>query len=158
MDMAFATSLGISDSGLVALMRDAGFRPADAPDEQAAPVEIAAEENTQQPVEAVTVEVQNDVDCHVREGEDEAVGTETKEPLSQAEVTQPVFLTHWRWIGLPKPRPPENRQPRSNPEGRKPEFDGKPKSQPQRIPAPPKPAAPPSALALQLAALKGLKL
>jgi len=30
MDMAFATSLGISNEGLKALMRDAGFRPAEA--------------------------------------------------------------------------------------------------------------------------------
>jgi ATP-dependent RNA helicase SUPV3L1/SUV3 len=118
MDMAFATSLGISDAGLKALMRDAGFRPADAP---------SAKE--QEP--AVT---------------GEALATD-----------QPVLLTHWRWIGLPKARLHEPRHARSRPEKQPHKLPAK-RVAPDPAPPASKPAPPPSELALQLAALKGLKL
>ncbi len=196
MDMAFATSLGISDAGLKALMRDAGFRPADAPVEQAEAVEPAAEEvafvNEEQssdhharhpreggdpsPEPEVASDVVEEVvaqemDPRLR-GDDEVV-EETDmvkaEPVADAAIEevaaatdavaiQPVILTHWRWIGLPKPRPQEQRQPRARPDKPKPKNAGRPDGNPDRTPPPPKPASPPSALALQLAALKGLKL
>lgn len=141
MDMAFATSLGISDAGLKALMRDAGFRAADAPVEAEEVVETVTDETQSDPVEAVTVELEAFVELVIEEA---------------AATPQPVVLTHWRWIGLPKARPTEQRQQRARPE-KKPHKSGN-GSKPERAPPPPKPASPPSALALQLAALKGLKL
>lgn len=147
MDMAFATSLGISDAGLKALMRDAGFRAADAPVEVAELSEAVVDEVVAEPVESVTVETE--------------VPTET--PTDEAVVAvdptalQPVILTHWRWVGLPKPRPQEQRPQRARP-SLKPDRSPKANVKPDRVPAPSKPASPPSSLALQLAALKGLKL
>ena len=143
MDMAFATSLGISEAGLKALMRDAGFRPADAPVEKVEEVvDSVVAEDAPEPDETVVVE----------DAPTEVVAS------PEAAAPQPVVLTHWRWVGLPKPRPQEQRQQRARPERQKPQGGPRPKSQPDRAPAAPKPASPPSALALQLAALKGLKL
>ena len=71
---------------------------------------------------------------------------------------QPITLTHWRWVGLPKPRPPEQRQPRAKPQHQKSQTTGKPQAKPERAPVAAKQTAQPSSLALQLAALKGLKL
>ena len=155
MDMAFATSLGISEAGLKALMRDAGFRPAEA----AAVTETAAdavpadetavvEETT--PVEAAPAP---EAEAAVEAAVADAAAPEQSAPKE----TAPVVLTHWRWVGLPKPRPPEQRRPQASAE-RKPHASAKPKAKPDRAPPAPKPSAPPSALALQLAALKGLKL
>jgi hypothetical protein len=76
--------------------------------------------------------------------------------MTEAAIPQPVILTHWRWIGLPKPRAPEQRQQQKRP-NKRPQGAPMPQGQPDRAPAPPKAAPPPSALALQLAALKGLK-
>lgn len=145
MDMTFATSLGISDDGLKALMRDAGFRAADAP--------VEAIET----VEAVEIAINETVAV-------EPVATADLEPVADATpvvaepaAPQPVILTHWRWIGLPKPRPQEPRQQRARP-NQKPQGKPKADTRPERAPVPSKPSSPPSALALQLAALKGLKL
>jgi ATP-dependent RNA helicase SUPV3L1/SUV3 len=144
MDMAFATSLGISEAGLKALMRDAGFRPAEAVAdltpvvEESTPVEAKSAPETEAAVEAIVAD---------------AVAPEQTAPKE----TAPVVLTHWRWVGLPKPRPTEQRRPHASAE-RKPHASAKPKAKPDRAPPAPKPSAPPSALALQLAALKGLKL
>lgn len=150
MDMAFATSLGISEAGLKALMRDAGFRPADAPTEPARDnVEAETEAVAAEPVEAVEV------------SEDPATPVETveaSEPTPTPSAVQPVVLTHWRWVGLPKPRPHEHRQQQARPDRQKPAGVAKPKGKPDRSTPAPKPSSPPSALALQLAALKGLKL
>ena len=138
MDMTFATSLGISDDGLKALMRDAGFRAADAPVEA---VEVATDETgAVEPVAAVHAEPV---------AEETPVAAEVAAP-------QPVILSHWRWIGLPKPRPQEPREQRARPNQRP--QNGRAAHKPERTPMPPKPSSPPSALALQLAALKGLKL
>ena len=139
MDMTFATSLGISDDGLKALMRDAGFRAADAP--------VAAAEVTTDEISAVEPVAAVDA---------EPVAEETPVAPEPA-APQPVLLTHWRWIGLPKPRPQEPRQQRARP-NQKPQGKPKADTRPERAPVPSKPASPPSALALQLAALKGLKL
>jgi ATP-dependent RNA helicase SUPV3L1/SUV3 len=152
MDMAFATSLGISEAGLKALMRDAGFRPAEAAvvNEAAADETPVVEEVT--PAEATPApEVEAAAETAVADAD--AVAPEQTAPKEIA----PVVLTHWRWVGLPKPRPPEQRRPHASAE-RKPHASAKPKAKPDRAPPAPKPSAPPSALALQLAALKGLKL
>jgi ATP-dependent RNA helicase SUPV3L1/SUV3 len=165
MDMAFATSLGISEAGLKALMRDAGFRPAEAavsadavateaPDAVVddMPIEVvpAADENT--PVETA---VEAPVEASPAP---EAETIEAAAPNSSlSKEPAPVVLTHWRWVGLPKPRPQEQRRPHASAE-RKPHASSKPKGKPDRAPPAPKQSAPPSAFALQLAALKGLKL
>ena len=150
MDMAFATSLGISEAGLKALMRDAGFRPAEAVvvTETAVDETPVVEENA--PVEATP--------APETEAAVEAIVAAAAAPEQTApKETAPVVLTHWRWVGLPKPRPPEQRRPHAAAE-RKPHASTKPKVKPDRAPPAPKLSAPPSALALQLAALKGLKL
>jgi ATP-dependent RNA helicase SUPV3L1/SUV3 len=163
MDMAFATSLGISEAGLKALMRDAGFRSAEAPvekvDEAAARAEDQAKAEVPQIAnfEAVTTDGDGEAVAVEAERRTETVVEETP-PVSQAAAPQSIVLTHWRWVGLPKPRPQEQREQRARPERQKPQGGPKPKKQPDRVPSAPKPASPPSALALQLAALKGLKL
>ena len=159
MDMAFATSLGISEVGLKALMRDAGFRPAEkAQEAQAEPepasdaVADAAQGVTSDVAPASEPEnVQPDA-----AGEQEAIATEPA--VAPAPEPQAVTLTHWRWVGLPKPRPPEQRQQRAKPQLQKTHAAGKPQAKPDRTPVAPKQNAQPSSLALQLAALKGLKL
>ena len=162
MDMAFATSLGLSDSGLKALMRDAGFRSADAPvakpdgeDNYSVGTELAAMmAASDEPADIVLPETFSE---NISETEAEQPSVEicatTLDP-----VKQPVALTYWRWTGLPKPRPPEQRQQRARTDGQK--LQGRPRAQgkPDRAPPKPKETSQPSALALQLAALKGLKL
>lgn len=162
MDMAFATSLGISEAGLKALMRDAGFRPADKAPEPQADAEMvtdAAPEVTGA-TEDVALDVAATLQPEVAEAE-VAVQTETSAPESPAPAAaepQAITLTHWRWVGLPKPRPPEQRQQRAKPQHQKSHATGKPQSKPERAPIAAKQSAQPSSLALQLAALKGLKL
>ena len=144
MDMTFATSLGISDAGLKALMRDAGFRAADAP------AEILAEDIELHEAVIDQAEVPDQAEAIFAEpvAEVQSVAIDPAAP-------QPVVLTHWRWIGLPKPRPPEIRARSSEKARARPNASTKPDRAP---PPPPKPSSPPSELALQLAALKGLKL
>lgn len=159
MDMAFATSLGISEAGLTALMRDAGFRPADkAADTPAEPAPVSAA------VPDVTEAVVRDT---APTPEPETVQPEgvVAQELSAAEPAaapaqepQAVTRTHWRWVGLPKPRPPEQRQQRAKPQHQKAQAAAKPQAKPDRAPVAAKQNAQPSSLALQLAALKGLKL
>jgi ATP-dependent RNA helicase SUPV3L1/SUV3 len=150
MDMAFATSLGISEAGLKALMRDAGFRPADAPEEK-------AEESAISVLDEVAAEPSAEITETTEAAIEQPSASEPASPV-EAVAQQPIVLTYWRWIGLPKPRPPEQRQQRARPEQRKPSSGGKTVGKPDRAPPPAKPSSPPSALALQLAALKGLKL
>ncbi len=146
MDMAFATSLGLSEEGLNALMRDAGFKHAmakveetvGAVDEPAA-AEVAVEANAEPTSEPAEVT------------EPEAVVAAT--------AVEVVKLTHWRWVGIrnAKPQLARNDKPRTDakPLGdRKPNGARKPAAKaapPQRKAEPP---AAPSALALQLAALR----
>ena len=148
MDMAFATSLGISDAGLKALMRDAGFRPLEAPasktDEQA---DVVIDEALTEAVAAPEAVIAPAGDVPV---------PDTETPKSAAPQT--IVLTHWRWIGLPKPRQQEQRPQRVRPEQKKRTNAAHANVKPERAPPAPKPASAPSALALQLAALKGLKL
>lgn len=156
MDMAFATSLGLSDAGLKALMRDAGFRHLEAPAEKAgAPEEAGA-------VVAETVvsepEKQEIAIPDQSEGEEVALEIDPIADMPPAAQVPTANLTHWRWVGLPKPRPQEQRSHRTRPVRPKSKDTAKAKGMPDRAPAKPREAAPPSALALQLAALKGLKL
>jgi ATP-dependent RNA helicase SUPV3L1/SUV3 len=161
MDMAFATSLGISEAGLKALMRDAGFRPAEqAPEHQPQTEAEVIAEIVSEVTEAVAAETAPLPDAEVTEmsasAEVEAIAPDAAAPL--AAEPQAIILTHWRWVGLPKPRPPEQRQPRAKPQRQTSPATGKPKAKPERAPVVAKQSAQPSSLALQLAALKGLKL
>ena len=162
MDMAFATSLGISENGLKALMRDAGFRPAEkAPEPQL--VEAETEAVSDIIPEAVEILAEEGVPTPEAEVAETTVAAEpeasTQEPdAPPAAEPQAITLTHWRWVGLPKPRPPEQRQPRAKPQHQKSQTTGKPQAKPERAPVAAKQSAPLSSLALQLAALKGLKL
>ncbi len=175
MDMAFATSLGISDAGLKALMRDAGFRTADKPlepqidFEPAVPEVIAVEAASVTPL-ADNVDEQDNAEL-VAAGADHVEADQVTlsepgeaEPAAAAAAAEPqaVMLTHWRWVGLPKPRPPELRPQRAKPHQQKTHATSKPQGKMQdkteRAPAAAKQNAQPSSLALQLAALKGLKL
>jgi len=135
LDMAFATSLGLSDAGLTALMRDAGFRSADAPAEK--------------------IDVNSELESS---GTECASLSEENVPAVPDLVAQPVHLTHWRWIGLPKPRPPEQVRQRVKPDRSRPQSKAKTGGISDRKADKPKEVAPLSELALQLAALKGLKL
>jgi ATP-dependent RNA helicase SUPV3L1/SUV3 len=161
MDMAFATSLGISEAGLKALMRDAGFRPAEqAPEPQPQTEAEVIAEIVSEVTEAVAAETAPLPDAEVTEmsasAEVEAIAPDAAAPL--AAEPQAIILTHWRWVGLPKPRPPEQRQPRAKPQRQTSPATGKPKAKPERAPVVAKQSAQLSSLALQLAALKGLKL
>jgi ATP-dependent RNA helicase SUPV3L1/SUV3 len=141
MDVAFATSLGLGEDTLDALMRDGGFRrvkePAPESMAEAAAVEPVVEETV-----AETVAV-----------EPAAVGEEVVEVTTSPESTQqPVTMTHWRWIGLRKPKPQGHQ---GKPRGDKRPNPRKDKGPQERRPAAaPKGESAPSALALQLAALK----
>jgi ATP-dependent RNA helicase SUPV3L1/SUV3 len=150
MDMAFATSLGLSDEGLNALMRDAGFRQLEAKIEEATEVENILNPDPNDSTTSEGGEVEN-VAAPV-------VGVEAA-PLADSEPTiapisppQPTILTRWRWIGLRKAKPQQHRSERSNGKS-KPKSDHKTKPTGPRPQAIAEPAAL-SSLALQLAALK----
>ena len=167
MDMAFATSLGISEAGLKALMRDAGFRPADKPTEPQAEPRDEPDTVSDAFGDAPEPVVSEFVPALEPEAESETVQSEAvveqdtggSEPTAAPPAPEPqaVTLTHWRWVGLPKPRPPEQRQQRAKPHQHKTQAAGKPHAKPERAPVAAKQNAQPSSLALQLAALKGLK-
>ena len=155
MDMAFATSLGLSDTGLKALMRDAGFRYVEASVDNAAVQEgtdVGTAESTS------TAEVQPELTIQ-NQSEDELIASASDAAQDSLPATpaQPINLTYWRWVGLPKPRPQEQRVQRGKPVRSKSMEMAKPKDKPNRATSKSNEASPPSALALQLAALKGLK-
>jgi ATP-dependent RNA helicase SUPV3L1/SUV3 len=146
MDMAFATSLGLSEEGLNALMRDAGFRRAEV--KEAAEVDVLepAEGEVSEPVAAAT-EINAELAADLVEVSEPSVEIPAVPPL------QPINLTHWRWVGLRNAKPNQNRTER--PKGKpKPKGEHRPKAEHKPNAASPKPQAAPSALALQLAALK----
>jgi len=161
MDMAFATSLGISESGLKALMRDAGFRPAEqAPEPEPQTEADVVAQTVFDAAELVAAESAPAPEAEVGEvtetAEVEASAPDAAAP--PAAEPQAIILTHWRWVGLPKPRTPEQRQPRAKPQRKGPPATGKSQTKPERAPVVAQQSAQPSSLALQLAALKGLKL
>lgn len=171
MDMAFATSLGISDDGLKALMRDAGFRPA-----EAKPLTAEVADDAEQIVDGVPSPDATDADAPIAvesteplpvagadiplESPDAGEATAAEAPaevVGNPAPAQPSNLSHWRWVGLPKPRPQEHRQQRGRPDRQKHARTDNAKRREERPAPTPKAASQPSALALQLAALKGLK-
>lgn len=175
MDMAFATSLGLSEEGLQALMRDAGFRrieslsvatvaeavnvdaetventveASDAPESDA--VWVADEPSIEAPLEEAAMEESITTEPVTVDAAEEN-GAEAEPAKTDAPNDQAVKLTYWRWVGIRKAKP----APRlAKSHDRKPKKGGKPvqNRQPAAAPAKPKSEAP-SALALQLAALK----
>ena len=156
MDLSFVTSLGVSEKGLAALMRDAGFRKADAPK----PAEEAVKEAEANPAEPAKEEAQAE-QAVAANGEKPAEATSPEAaspeaaqpdaaPVAPAATPEPV-LTYWRWVGLGKANS-NRRKNGAAPKGKaKPGANGKQggKPKPQKAPAAP------SELALQLAALTG---
>ncbi len=149
MDMVFVTSLGVSEAGLNALMRDAGFKKIDAPKTIAADI---AE------VEVVPVAVAGKVEL-VDPQAIEAVAVEVPTSTDIAES----ILSHWRWVGIRTVKPASNDRrpdkrvhdkPARSDDGKNRRQSGKPQTpRPDAARAKPEPAAP-SSLALQLAALQ----
>lgn len=162
-DTAFATSLGLSEEGLAALMRDAGFRRAEEPKEELnltplwdgedasdAPASEAGEVRELSAVEPdVSVETDNPLH-HPPTPSAAADGPPPRagEVLEGTATTTPT-LSWWRWVGIRKAKPHDKRPaPGREKKGKGP---AKPKpAQPREAPSP----SAPSALALQLAALK----
>jgi len=165
LDMTFATSLGISEAGLNALMRDAGFRKADAA--------VAEAEKAEEPSPEAKVETGDSgkpqdqaMDSRLRGNDKEGQGTEQAgdaeaeaatetAPTPEASTPPEPVLTHWRWAGMRKAKPQGQRPPRAT-KGKgkgKPGTKGKRSRTEAKRDHKPEPA-PPSALALQLAALQ----
>jgi ATP-dependent RNA helicase SUPV3L1/SUV3 len=162
MDIAFATSLGLGEDTLSALMRDAGFRRIEGVAQTIEPViepshpREGGDPSPEGEVAPDRLDEPEDLvmDSRLRGSDEVATVTEGEAvAVSAAEPTpQPTTLTHWRWIGLRKAKPPvQHGKPRmakaQKPGGQKPQHQSRPA-------AAPKAEAPPSALALQLAALK----
>lgn len=136
MDMTFATSLGISQAGLNILMRQAGFRRADAP--------------------VVAIEAEDTKPALPAETAEQPVDQDDTAPAPEGILQIQPALTHWRWVGLRKAKPvvhkPKGKDARPN--RKRPAIKDK---RPDPSPRPKIDPSPPSALALQLAALAGLK-
>ncbi len=149
MDMAFATSLGLSEEGLNALMRDAGFRRVEAKVAEVA--EVTAETANDNPprngevaagtadggaglVGALSTDGEDDGERPLHHPSD-GPPPRSGEDLESAEPTtpQPVVLTHWRWIGLRKAKPQSHRPERDNSAAKgKPKGDRKPRPREDR--------------------------
>lgn len=160
MDVAFATSLGLSDDGLEALMRDAGFRriQAAAISTETPPQNgegaLDAPASGAGGAEELDGAAETDNPLHhppSADGPPPRAG-EVLEEAPSVPTSQPINLTHWRWIGLRKAKPQTNHGKPRPAKGQKPSGK-KPQHTPKTAPAP-KTEATPSALALQLAALK----
>ncbi len=160
MDMGFVTSLGVSENGLNALMRDAGFR-------KIAPPEIAilaADPETVAETNAVSeIPLKTDTETAAAPAADVPAAdiTVTQDAPVLVSPTQPN-LSHWRWIGIRVAKPHfEKRVPtQSRPvKGKRDVAASKPprREAPKAAPPPPPPPSPPSSLALQLAALQSLQ-
>jgi ATP-dependent RNA helicase SUPV3L1/SUV3 len=160
MDMAFVTSLGVSEAGLNALMRDAGFKKIDAPKLDApnidAPNETASEVVVVEDAPAI---VSGDAASVV------AADAETNEASKPPEAAESI-LTHWRWVGIRnvkpassdrKPQQREHGKPARNDDGKTQRKNAKPPSPRPQVVNPKPEAAAPSSLALQLAALQVLQ-
>lgn len=171
MDMAFATSLGLSEAGLEALMRDAGFRRISAKAEEQADVQIGVVDPVDETlsddpvatiagddaVEAISEAIPDGVEetsSAVEETDSSLTDEQLAVPQPSTIAPQPANLTHWRWVGIRKPKPVEHNGQRRD--DRKPQKGKGPPREKRSAPQPtnkPQSAAP-SALALQLAALK----
>ncbi len=166
MDMAFVTSLGVSEDGLNALMRDAGFKkitPVVAPESEDTigdAIEAPAELQAAAAIESATSEAPPETAAE--EISPEVVAEQTPET--------PVNLSHWRWVGIravkahannraAKTRTTTTSRPVNNRSSAKPNNktgEAKPKARRNETPTVSAPPSPPSSLALQLAALQGL--
>ncbi len=169
MDMAFATSLGVSEDGVAALMRDAGFRKAEKPcegsdetgddqDMENTPPQLGeadkAEESGDANLAASTepaADQKPPEDGQSPDGQEESEASgDTAQATTDADAAEPV-LTWWRWVGLGRAnskaaRGGGKRGGSKAKQGRKKKATGAPsRSQ----------SSPPSELALQLAALTG---
>jgi ATP-dependent RNA helicase SUPV3L1/SUV3 len=160
MDMAFVTSLGVSEAGLNALMRDAGFKKIDAPKIDAP--DIDAPKNTASGVVAV-----DDAPAIVTDdGASElAADAETNEASKPPEPAESI-LTHWRWVGIRNVKPassdrrPQQRahgKPARNDDGKIQRKNAKPQLPRPQVANPKPETTAPSSLALQLAALQVLQ-
>ena len=164
MDMAFATSLGLSEAGLEALMRDAGFRRIAAKAEEQADVQTGVadpvdETLSDDPVATIAGDdaveaISEAIPDGVEETSSAVEETDSSLTDEQLAVPQPAILTHWRWVGIRKPKPVEHsgrrRDDRKPQKGKGPPREKRSAPQPTNKPQ----SAAPSALALQLAALK----
>ena len=155
LDMTFATSLGLSEEGLNALMRDAGFRRMESPGNVAA--EVTDDHAEAPPADDIVVETVAELAPEPVELRPETVVENDSATPAQAPTeiaVQPASLTHWRWIGLRKPKPREQQQhrPKTGKPQHKPKGHGNSTRKSQSSMS--KPTTAPSALALQLAALK----
>jgi ATP-dependent RNA helicase SUPV3L1/SUV3 len=170
MDMAFVTSLGVSEAGLMALMRDAGFKPAAATKVAVSESECAAVEATEPTSEvtpATADSLQTEMSPPVPEidpAAEHAAPTIAPAAVSTADT---VKLSYWRWVGIRNANPaaPGNRanQGTLRPgerEGKRHNKKPKPLRKPSRDDVSKSKAevSPPSSLALQLAALQSLRL
>jgi ATP-dependent RNA helicase SUPV3L1/SUV3 len=151
MDMAFATSLGLSENGLLALMRDAGFkrlqRGSEAPSQE---VETEADGVTSQD-DGVSL-TETPPEAAVLLVEPSATSPSDETPVA-APAPQPANLTYWQWIGLRKAASQANHR-QSRPVKNQKSGGKKPPNARKVGPSPKIETAAPSALALQLAALK----
>ncbi|MFC4292374.1 helicase-related protein [Sphingorhabdus arenilitoris] len=182
LDMTFATSLGLSDAGLNALMADAGFRKADAPAETGVDSEPAAPAGLPDPAPEETDSGGQKGESNVPGNEAEPIsvtteGSNTSEIVDQAQAADQTGdtsidqlslpatdsappLTYWRWAGMRKPQPRGQKLAQDAKRGHIKRKKSGPKTNrgkdSRAAPQPAKPAAPPSSLALQLAALQEL--
>ncbi|MEE9433038.1 MAG: helicase-related protein [Sphingorhabdus sp.] len=149
MDLSFATSLGVSEKGLAALMRDAGFRGAERPAES---VEADADNGEVKKTEQAAADI---VDPAAGSKDGDVKADSSIDAGTDAAAEQPPVLTYWRWVGLGKAGGNRRRGGQaSKPGGKKPGRGG-PSKEPGNKPEKKKAPAAPSALALQLAALTG---
>jgi ATP-dependent RNA helicase SUPV3L1/SUV3 len=162
MDMAFVTSLGVSEEGLNALMHGAGFLPTDAPPAIAA--DINADEETSTETDAP---MHDEILIDNQENSGNNIITEPASALllsggeTEPSAVQMPILTYWRWAGMRKAKPQDYAKHHDRKSGaKKPRDSGKPNSKPIREVAPRTKGepSPPSSLALQLAALQAQQL
>jgi ATP-dependent RNA helicase SUPV3L1/SUV3 len=151
MDMAFATSLGLSENGLLALMREAGFKR----------IQHVAEAPLQEDETGADGVTSRDGGVSLTETLPEAAAL-LAEPLTSlpadetpvaAPAPQSANLTYWQWIGLRKATSQANHR-QSRPAKNQKSGGKKPPNASKPAPSPKIETAAPTALALQLAALK----
>jgi len=131
-DMAFTTSLGVSETAFCALMQDAGFKKAEKPSVEAieSPVEkmIDSKEITTKDVDKLADEIvkgpdgeaKADVD-HMPEAYEDTENSETNQgntaplvedsdkevkamPAEASEAKQEIVYTYWKWKGIRRPK------------------------------------------------------
>jgi ATP-dependent RNA helicase SUPV3L1/SUV3 len=165
MESVLATSLGISEDGFTALMRDAGFRSANAGD-LPKPAEPATGDDEQV---ASKVEAPASPENNIPLEPDTAPDTSSESTILEAQsdtleeaIAKPApLVSYWRWVGIRK-NSPANKAGQARPDrsfkGKKPAQHSKAKPAfKQDKPKPKSEPAQMSSLALQLAALQVLQ-